>query len=136
MAKNLMLQIAEMLGVAVGEEFKLDTCGDDIFKITKSGFWMRKSVDKNEWVEKPFKFAMLCKGDGEVVKLPWKPKFADRYFGFFEFNGKLMITRYDIWRGTVEEEAQYKCGWIFRTREEAEASLPIIAKELGLECGI
>lgn len=64
---------------------------------------------------------------------PWKPKFADRYFGFFKFNGTLLICRYDIWSGTIEEEAQYRCGWIFRTREEAEAALPKVAAEMGVD---
>ena len=110
MAKNLIPEIAKMLGVELGEEFKIDTSGDDIFQITESGVWMRKGIDKEEWVEKPFEFVMLCNGDAEIIKLVWKPKFADRYFGFFEFNEKLRICRYDIWRGTVEEEAQYRCG--------------------------
>ena len=82
--------------------------------------------------EKELLADIIC-GKAEIVKLPRKPKFGDRYFGVFEFNGKLQICRYDIWRGTIAEEAQYRCGWVYRTREEAEAALPVVAKEMGAE---
>lgn len=36
MSKNLIPEIAQMLGVELGEEFKIDTSGDDIFQITES----------------------------------------------------------------------------------------------------
>lgn len=74
MSKNLIPKIAELLGVELGEEFKIDTSGDDIFQITESGVWMRKGIDKEEWVEKQFEFVMLCNGDAKLIKLPWRPK--------------------------------------------------------------
>lgn len=134
---NLIPQIAEMLGVKLGEEFKIkgyDDSNTRIYKFTAQGLRV-KLVEHPEATEfnALAAFNSLLVGDAEIIKLRWKPKFADRYFGFFEFYGKLRITRYDIWRGTVEEEAQYKCGWIFRTREEAEAALPKVAAELGVE---
>lgn len=79
---NLIPEIAEMLGLKLGEEFKIDTSGDDIFKITESGVWMRKSIDKEEWLEKPFEFVMLCNGDAEIIRLPWKPKKGELVYTF------------------------------------------------------
>lgn len=155
MAKNLIPEIAKMLGVELGEEFKInkDNTGtlDSISLNSVYAFVEHDSfeglvltVSTGEYrplymPPRPLEpialkvFELLCRGKCEVVKLPWKPKFADMYFGFFEFNEKLRICRYDIWRGTIAEEAQYRCGWVFRTREEAEAALPDVAKELGVE---
>lgn len=131
MSKNLIPEICKLLG----EEFKLDIDGE-IYQITEKAMFRKKMNDEGAfdmWEEVPCSFIKLLSGGAEVVKLSWKPKFGDRYFGFFEFYEKLRICRYDIWRGTVEEEAQYRCGWIFRTRAEAEAALPDVAKELGVE---
>lgn len=131
MSKNLIPQIAKMLGLQLCEEFKIKGYDGLTYKLTDNGLELT-AVDGQKWFDNGALNSLL-KGKMEIIKLPWKPKFADRYFGFFEFNGKLHICRYDIWRGTIPEEAQYKCGWIFRTREEAEDALPKVAAEFGVE---
>ena len=132
MAKNLIPKIAKMLGVELGEEFKIDTCGDDIFQITEGGIWMRKGIDKETWVEKPFEFVMLCNGDAEIIKLPWKPKKGDTYFSF-ELLGDTWIVASSIWGGFPNEYALLDKGWIFRTCVEAGAALPAVAEKVGVE---
>ena len=133
---NLIPQIAEMLGLQLGEEFKIKGAADwMLFHFDDTGLKVKASDLKDnlsDMVDDAI-LARLLAGHLEIVKLQWRPKFGDRYFGFFVFNGKLMITRYDIWRGTLEEEAQYKCGWIFCTRKEAEAALPKVAVGLGVD---
>lgn len=134
MAKNLIPQIAQMLGVEIGEEFKVKGDDETTYIFTDDG--LKLTYDGGIGIveiSSDVAFVDLVNGKDEIVKLPWKPKFGDRYFGVFEFNGKLQICRYDIWRGTIAEEAQYRCGWVYRTREEAEAALPAVAKELGME---
>lgn len=134
MSKNLIPQIAEMLGLQLGEEFKVKGYDELTYRFTNDGLELtHDSGIELAKISANVAFVDLVNGKDEIIKLTWKPKFADRYFGFFEFYGKLRITRYDIWRGTVEEEAQYRCGWIFRTREEAEAALPRAAVEMGVE---
>ena len=132
MSKNLIPEICKLLGVELGEEFKIDTCGDDIFQITESGLWMKKSANKNEWVEKQFKFAMLCKGDGEVVKLPWKPKAGDEYYSF-GCARKEWFVRNQQWTNHPLDLALLDKGWVYRSKEEAKAALPKVAKEMGVE---
>lgn len=134
MAKNLIPQIAQMLGVEIGEEFKVKGDDETTYIFTDDG--LKLTYDGGIGIveiSSDVAFVDLVNGKDEIVKLPWKPKFGDRYFGVFEFNGKLQICRYDIWRETIAEEAQYRCGWVYRTREEAEAALPAAAKELGME---
>lgn len=136
MAKNLIPEIARMLGVELGEEFKIDIRGDDIFQITEAGVWMRKGIDKEEWVEKPFEFVMLCNGDAEVIKLPWKPREDEAYYTFgANVRGVWRVVLKPCWKEKAYPVglALYAKGWIFRTRKEAEAALPAVAKELGVE---
>lgn len=136
MNKNLMPQIAEMLGLQLGEEFKIDTSGDDIFQITESGVWMRKGIDKEEWVEKPFEFVMLCNGDAEIIKLPWKPKAGEQYYSFggrFLGDPTVWIVVDVIWQGLAYDVAMFDKGWVFRTKEEAEDALPKVAAEMGVD---
>lgn len=132
MSKNLIPEICKLLGVELGEEFKIDTCGDDIFQITESGLWMKKSANKNEWVEKQFKFAMLCKGDGEVVKLPWKPKKDDIYYTFELLDDRWVVASL-FWEGFPNDYALLDKGWVYRTKAEAEAALPKVAAEMGVD---
>lgn len=129
MSKNLIPEIAKMLGLKLGEEFKIDTSGDDIFQITESGVWMRRSIDKEEWVEKPFEFVMLCNGDAEVIRLPWKPKEGESFYTFTAAYGEWSVSL-DVW---AEEPCNYALldkGWIYRTEKEAKAALPAVLKEL------
>lgn len=129
---NLIPQIAEMLGLKLGEEFKIDTSGDDIFKITESGVWMRRGIDKEEWLEKPFEFVMLCNGDAEIIRLPWKPKKGDVYFTFGLLGDK-WVVRSLWWGGFPEEYALLDKGWVYCTKGEAEAALPAVATAMGVE---
>jgi hypothetical protein len=133
MAKNLIPEIAKMLGVELNEEFKVDKYDELTFKFAENMLMARADFKGAKWGITYVVLSELLGGDAEIIKLPWKPKFGDRYFGVFEFNGKLMVCRYDIWRGTIAEEAQYRCGWVYRTKEEAEAALPKVAKEMGVD---
>ena len=126
---NLIPEIAKMLGLKLGEEFKIDTSGDDIFKITESGVWMIKSIDKEEWLEKPFEFVMLCNGDAEIIRLPWQPKEGESFYTFTAAYGEWSVSL-DVW---AEEPCNYALldkGWIYRTEKEAKAALPAVLKEL------
>lgn len=135
MAKNLIPEIAKLLGVELGEKFKIKGEDELTYKFDNNGLKLtHDSGIELAQISANVAFVDLVNGKDEIVKLSWKPKFGDRYFGVFQlFNGKLHITRYDIWRGTIAEEAQYRCGWVFRTREEAEAALPAVAAEMGVE---
>lgn len=132
MSKNLIPEIAQMLGVELGEEFKIDTSGDDIFQITESGVWMRKGIDKGEWVEKPFEFVMLCNGDAEIIRLPWKPKMYEEYWTFGKL-GKQWTVGTLSWKELPYEILLLGKGWVYRTRAEAKTALPAVAKEMGVE---
>lgn len=136
MSKNFIPQIAHMLGVELGEEFQVKgddyeltyIFTDDGLKITYAGGIEISQESTNS------AFVALVMGKEEIVKLPWKPKLNERYWTFMSSleGGKLYVLNY-MWDNSVIDVALHKVGWVFRTCEEAQAALPAVAKELGVE---
>ena len=128
MAKNLMPEIAKMLGVELGEEFKIKgydpTCWFDLDGLHFDGW-----VAEDE--EDAMLHNLLC-GEAEIIKLPWKPKKGDVYFTFGLLGDK-WVVRSLWWGGFPEEYALLSKGWMYRTEKEVQAALPTVAKELGVE---
>lgn len=131
MAKNLIPEIAKMLGVELGEVFTLKGYEHDEYRISeKYGLAHRHRTFRQEWQTAEMMFRDLIYGRAEIVKLPWKPKEGEKYWSFLP--GAWMVTWY-TWDDSPIDFAFYKVGWVFRTKEEAEAALPAVAKELGVE---
>lgn len=128
MTKNLMPEIAKMLGVELGEEFKIKgydpTCWFDLDGLHFDGW-----VAEDE--EDAMLHNLLC-GEAEIIKLPWKPKKGDVYFTFGLLGDK-WVVRSLWWGGFPEEYALLDKGWMYRTEKEVQAALPTVAKELGVE---
>ena len=147
MAKNLIPEIAKMLGVELGEEFKVK--GDDelTYRFTNAGLKLtHDSGIELADVSAKVAFADLVNGKDEIVKLPWKPKKGDTFYSFRCLGSALSgygyipeksdyTWRVDkcTWNDSAVAFALYKAGWIFRTREGAEAALPKVAAELGVD---
>lgn len=94
MDKNIMSQIAQLLGVELGEEFKVNIATEDeIFRITENGLELKKlesgSSDNTGdttlqvWKTIPTSFVKLLTGEATIVKLPFKPKQGDVYWSFY-----------------------------------------------------
>ena len=134
MAKNLLPEIAKMLGVELGEEFKIKGYDGLTYKLTDNGLELA-TVDgqKTKWFDHGA-LNSLMKGKMEIVKLPWKPKKGERYWTFdtVVLGDALCIVRY-TWDGDFNELTKLKTGWVYRTRAEAEAALPAVAAEMGVE---
>lgn len=128
MAKNLIPQIAHMLGVELGEEFKVE--GDN-----RTYWFDLDGLHSGEYVAEDEDDAMLhdllC-GEVEIVKLPWKPKEGDAYFTFVLMGDKWGVGSLH-WDGFPNEYALLYKGWAFRTKEEAEDALTKVAAEMGVE---
>lgn len=132
MAKNLIPQIAHMLGVELGEEFKIKGHDGLTYKLTDNGLELT-TVDgqKTKWFDHGALNSLL-KGKMEIVKLPWKPKEGEKYWGFWysSLNDAWIVLLY-TWGNNPADFAFYKAGWVYRTKEEAQAALPKVAAELG-----
>lgn len=133
MAKNLIPQIAQMLGVELGEEFKVKGDDETTYIFTDDG--LKLTYDGGIGIveiSSDVAFAALVKGTDEIVKLPWKPKKGDVYFTFELLGGKWVVRSF-WWGGFPNEYALLDKGWVYRTCEEAEVALPKVAAELGVE---
>ena len=135
MSKNLFSQIAEMLNVDIGEEFKLQEIDNKIYKIELNGFWQRTENQKcwDSMEGSFFELNAILMGKRTVVKLPWKPKKGETYYTFELLNGK-WIVHLLWWIDSPNEYALLDKGWVYRSQAEAEAKsvLPEIAKEQGV----
>lgn len=130
MAKNLIPQIAHMLGVEICEEFKIE--GN-----ARTYFFDLDGLHSGDHVAKDEDNATLCDilcGDAEIVKMPWKPKKGEKYWGFWysSVDDAWLVLLY-TWANNPADFALYKAGWVYRTRAEAEAALPAVAAEMGVE---
>lgn len=136
MSKNLIPKIAKMLGVEIGEEFKVDRYEYNglTFKFAENMLMSRSDLKGAEWGITYVILSELLGGDAEIVKIPWKPKEEEHYY---TFTSTYKYTKWKIglncWHTEPQNLAFLKAGWVFRTRQEAEAALPKAAAEMGVE---
>lgn len=133
MSKNLIPEIVKMLGLQLGEEFKVE--GYDELTYRFAGDGLKLTYDNNiELSDIACKaaFAALLNGKDEIVKLPWKPKERDIFYSFSTTYGK-WVVRSNMWAGAPCDYALLDKGWLYRTRAEAETALPAVAAELGVD---
>ena len=132
MSKNLIPQIAHMLGVELGEEFKVKGYDGLTYKLTDNGLELTTVDDqKTKWFD-PGALNSLLKGKMEIVKLPWKPKMYEEYWTFGKL-GKQWTVRPLSWKELPYEILLLSKGWVYRTRAEAQDALPKAAAEFGVE---
>lgn len=138
MAKNLIPEICKMLGVEIGEKFKIKGDGHT-YSIKLDGLHSNQYAMEDDYATL---LDLLC-GDAEVVKLPWKPKEGTEVYTFsfttHEYNSRFCphkgvwyVTQWN-WAGFPWQIAALDKGWVFRSKQEAEAALPAVAAEIGVE---
>lgn len=133
MAKNLIPEIAHMLGVEIGEEFEIKGHEELTYRFASDR--LKLTYDNNiELADIAAKvaFVALLNGKDEIVKLPWHPKKGDTYYTF-ELLGDKWVVRSLWWGSFPNEYALLDKGWVYRTCEEAQAALPAVAAEMGVE---
>lgn len=119
MAKNLMPEVAKMLGVELGEKFIIENAEHNLqVVLVADGLHVTKDDFLGSSNSKLLQ-NVLC-GLFEVKKLPWEPKYKERYY-----RPNIIYKRVSdvLWRGSALDYALKELGMIYRTREEAEAHL-------------
>ena len=127
MSKNYMAGVAKLLGVELGEVFKItsDTQGDyhNYYQFTENNC-IEISDDGVEW--KTTIAAVLLKhilmGDIRIVKLPWRPwrpQIREKYYV-----PRIAIRPYDrhywyYWDNSGVDIKRYDMGIVCKTPEEA-----------------
>ena len=133
MAKNLIPEICKMLGVELGEEFKIKGREGAIYKFIVDGLLVSYDDAEKVYTATHVPLVGLVRGDIEIVKLPWKPKKDETFytFGIHATETKWVVVSVKWW-DNVKNLALYKIGWIYRSQAEAEDALPAVAKEMGV----
>ena len=132
MAKNLIPEIARMLGVEPGEEFKIKELVGLTYKFDDKGLSLIYGNHISVTDASATTVVGLLNGEYEIEKLPWRPKKGDACFSFALLGDKWVVGSL-YWGGFPSECALLDKGWVYRTRAEAEAALPKVAAEMGVE---
>lgn len=123
---NYMADVAKMLGVELGEKFKVAKRGcryETVYYFDRYGAW-----EEDGQVADAIIPALLI-GSYEIIKLPWKPKYGDKYYTYYTNKEEWLIWD-STWSGDVSDYARLKSGIVFRTSQEALTALPQRYKEL------
>jgi hypothetical protein len=116
-----MSEVAKMLGVEIGERFKIDF---DIYSSNNHNFDYYLS---NEGIVLDKKCYACCsnyilcellRGNYTINRKPWKPEVGECYH-FIDESG---IAVWDTWANRYEDILLYKLGNCYRTKEEAAAN--------------
>lgn len=127
---NYFKQVAEMLGVEPGEEFKVKWKSGINFTNSKYRFTERglNEVDTT-WFANGI-LADILSGKAEIVKLPWKPKNGERYWYYSPLSRETFyLTRED----GLDDLLLWKAGNCFKTKEEAETKGKKIMEQIAKE---
>lgn len=93
-----------------------------IYKLTPKGICMTN----NGLLLNEVRFVEILKGELEIERIPWKPKEDERYYLVNEI-GDIDSYKNDY---ALLDACLIKCGWAFRTKEEAEANKERVLREM------
>ena len=117
---NLMLEVAKLLGVNIGEEFIIENADrKETVVLAMDGFHV---IQPNNVVG-PDHGKLLSKvlqGLYAVKKIPWEPQEGDMYY---ILNVKTLFVEGYVWGNSTFDYASKNMGVIYRTKAEAEAHL-------------
>lgn len=133
MSKNLMPEIAKLLGVEMGEAFYINdhlgrrVCAysdNNLFKIGPALLHLNNTDGCFEGSDRDqIILVKLLAGLLTIEKLPWEPKQGEEYWTIhFEPVGKPRAILYP-WMGDKPDFTNLRLNMVYRTKEEAEAHL-------------
>ena len=133
MGKNLIPEIAQMLGVTIEEEFKIKDkhsgfVSDKTYKFSENALMYFHQEDGNicRIVADSMTLCSLLNGYLEVVKLPWRPKKGEDYYTFGTSAGVWMVWQ-QHWTNHPFDYAVLAKGWVYHSKKEAEFALSKVA---------
>lgn len=132
MAQNLIPEIAHMLGVEIGEEFQTKGNSECTYVFASDGLKLTYGGIELSEIATKVALVTLLSGKDEIVKLPWKPKKGEDYYTFGCVSEKWEVIQ-QTWINHPFDLALINKDWIYRTKAEAQAALPKVAAEMGVE---
>ena len=123
MGKNLILEVANLLGVETGEKFMIRQnkyiFEDSIFMIDKDN-GLLKILDDGNFEEENAALYHVLSGEVEIVKLPWEPEYKEYYY--WPSVKQKMVMR-SAWWGATDGYCLKALGMIYSTEEDAKEHL-------------
>ena len=129
MAKNLMPEIAKMLGVEIGERFKVRKEDSEIYYFTDVAFLKQvNDAESEDFVsdleeEDLLVLYYLLSGKETVVRLPWEPKEGEQYWTISFVKNRYPFVESYIWNSDDIDFMKLKLGIAYRTKAEAKAHM-------------
>lgn len=126
MQKNYMPEIAQLLGIEIGEEFNILTKYGDIISYNPYKFTDKTIVDRCNDEINSAAFFLLLTGGYMIQKRPWRPRDYEEYWTVLT-NGEIGYAYFDY--NSARDLATLNMGNCFPTKEIAEKAKPeILAK--------
>lgn len=122
MDKNFIPQIENILGVKIGESFKVDGC-HETYHLDE---YLKVIVDGNGNVSNNIAVRTILNGECEIIKLPFKPKNGNDYWTVIG-NG---VAACSVWSNDMTDRLRLKHNMVFKTKEEALSNSKRIMKEI------
>ena len=119
MGENYMKEIANMLGVELGEKFYIGTDDAYHYYFTENGLYCDELKDRREqtqWLCGTW-LVYLLSGRATLRHIAWKPSYSERYYSI----GPGGVLEPERWLDDFVDRALYKLGNCYRTPQEAEA---------------
>ncbi|MBO1701057.1 hypothetical protein [Eubacterium callanderi] len=134
MSKNYMSEIAQMLGVEIGEEFNLLNEDGEIVLYSPYKFTGDSIIDYEGNTLRGWRLWNLLTGEYTLQKRPWRLKDGGEYW-YVSSNGKVYTTT--LCATNACELAMLNMGNCFLTEEAAEAAVPeMLAKFEEIKKGV
>ena len=114
--ENLWEMIAKARGVAINEVFEWHGLK---YRINERGLEYYDD-DKSQWTFSEYSSEFI-KGIGKIERLPFRPQRVEVYYTIIHNTATVSYH----WADTTADYERLISGTVFRTREEAEAYLPI-----------
>lgn len=115
---NNMEQVATLLGVELGEKFRISGYRS-IYYFDEKGLW-REDIDK---AVRSDELNGLLNGTYEIIKLPWAPKVGEKYYYCTLNFATNLVKSANFEPHYLEDAYNIKVGNCFPTKGEAEQHL-------------
>ena len=123
---NYMREIAELLGVELGDIFKVANINNNIknenyFRLTKKGLEISRGSDHWWRGTAPSILAGIMTDKYRIITFPWKPKINEVYYvPCIQPDDSCMWTKF-LWLNHKGDNKLYQLGLVCKTIEEAIA---------------